>query len=255
MGGNPNDEDKVPEELVAWGKAHGLVCQTCGYGKNLCKCPPDANDFTAQCADVLAKAKAAAAYLGCPDIDGDLRKLIDEFHAAANPEFVTRLLEGFQDIDRALGQTIDEREAMGERVNAIAAALGLSEKDSEWSNLNDVGVRCVEAADALLFENKRLRKRLFPVPCKGCPGCSDDDCPDAIDTAAYENDRLRAVVEAARPMRDALKPIGDAQAWFGTMGDDGQGHDEGSILAGEMLAKFDAALDRLDGKEERDADR
>ena len=32
-------DDKVPEELVAYGKAEGLICKRCGSGIALCKCP------------------------------------------------------------------------------------------------------------------------------------------------------------------------------------------------------------------------
>lgn len=32
------DDEKVPPELVEWGKEQGLICRECGYGVRLCKC-------------------------------------------------------------------------------------------------------------------------------------------------------------------------------------------------------------------------
>ena len=56
------------------------------------------------------------------------------------------------DDDRALTQTIDERDAMVDRINAIAAALGLSEYERTWSSNNDVGEACVTRAQELAHQ-------------------------------------------------------------------------------------------------------
>lgn len=56
-------------------------------------------------------------------------------------------------------------------------------------------------------ENARLRERLRPPEaCKGCPGCSSDDCPDALDYALSEVERLR---EAAKLATDCFEEIRD----------------------------------------------
>lgn len=48
-------------------------------------------------------------------------------------------------------------------------------------------------------ERDELRARLRH-DCKGCPGCGSNDCPDALDAAQHERDRLRA-------QRDALVAV------------------------------------------------
>ena len=53
------------------------------------------------------------------------------------------------DEEREHGHTIDQRDAMEQRVNAIGMQLNLSEQEMEWSNLNDVGAQCIEAAAIL----------------------------------------------------------------------------------------------------------
>ncbi len=52
---------------------------------------------------------------------------------------------------------------------------------------------------------------------------------------------------AIKELRAWVHAIGDSEAWCGSMGDDGQGHDEGSILACEMLMRFDKALADWEG--------
>ena len=54
-----------------------------------------------------------------------------------------------KDDDRALTQTIEDRDAMEDRINAISAALGLSEYERTWSSSNDVGEACVTRAQEL----------------------------------------------------------------------------------------------------------
>ena len=81
-------------------------------------------------------------------------------------------------------------------------------------------------------------------------GGAQFDCEHEDITAA-----VRELVEAATNVRRSLDAIGGARAWLGTMGDDGQGHDEGSILAEQDIARLDAALAELREGEETPVER
>lgn len=56
---------------------------------------------------------------------------------------------------------------------------------------------------------------------------------------------LLDIADKAEDLRAWVHALGNSEAWRGSMGDDGQGHDEGSTLAAMMLVEFDAALERL----------
>ena len=32
--------ERIPQALVDYGKAEGLICEACGFGQSLCKCRP-----------------------------------------------------------------------------------------------------------------------------------------------------------------------------------------------------------------------
>ena len=70
---------------------------------------------------------------------------------------------------------------------------------------------------------------------------------DAPAVAAMRNhfDALLDVADKAEDLRAWVHALGGADAWRGSMGDDGQGHDEGSTRAAMMLGEFDAAIERL----------
>lgn len=64
-------------------------------------------------------------------------------------------------------------------------------------------------AEALLRaaeERNELRARLRR-DCKGCPGCGSNDCPDALDAAQHERDRLRAENETLRKRAVECMPM------------------------------------------------
>lgn len=78
----------------------------------------------------------------------------------------------------------------------------------------------IQERDALKAQRDGLHYRLYPQPCKGCPGCSSyADCPDEIHRLTTERDALKAklaaLVEAVSPRFDVTKKtspsIRDAQ--------------------------------------------
>lgn len=71
----------------------------------------------------------------------------------------------------------------------------------DWNSPQADDVRKLRAErDAAVRERDELRERLR-VPCKGCPGCSSDDCPDAADLVVS----LRIRLAAAEKERDELQ--------------------------------------------------
>lgn len=55
-------------------------------------------------------------------------------------------------------------------------------------------------------------------------------------------ERIATLEAKGRMVLKMIAEIGGASAWFGTMGNDGQGHDEGEITAAEVLREFKEAL-------------
>jgi DNA repair exonuclease SbcCD ATPase subunit len=106
--------------------------------------------------------------------------------------------------DYDLTQTINERDEMEERVNSIAVALLLPEAEQEWTSANDVGERCVEAAEALRGRAYKLYKGLRDVVC-AVGGVAEAGVSDEfLLNAAGE-------VRALREERDTL--FADAAQW------------------------------------------
>lgn len=69
-----------------------------------------------------------------------------------------KLAEQLADEERAHLITIDQREHHEGSINEIALSLGFTEYEREWSNVNDVGRRCVDFIDALT----QLAQSLIP---------------------------------------------------------------------------------------------
>jgi hypothetical protein len=85
---------------------------------------------------------------------------------------------------------------ISQRIRVLTA-----ERDAMWMAHRDV----VDERDALKAQRDSLHARLYPQPCKGCPGCSSyADCPDEIDRMTTERDALKAKLAAAESAHSEL---------------------------------------------------
>lgn len=90
-------------------------------------------------------------------------------------------------------------ELTAERLAELRARID----NANRKGLTFLSLRVLTVDDLLRAAEERdeLRARLRH-DCKGCPGCGSNDCPDALDAAQHERDRLRA-------QRDALVAAAD----------------------------------------------
>jgi hypothetical protein len=69
----------------------------------------------------------------------------------------------------------------------------------------------VDELDAARAELERMKKKLH-VECSGCPGCGSNDCPDALDIALCDVERLKAQLADCDP-EDMPHPVSLRGAW------------------------------------------
>lgn len=104
---------------------------------------------------------------------------LDAYIAAADPQTVLALVEEV------------------ERLRDIETDLLVCEADCR---------DLTEEVERLRKENGKMRERLHH-PCAGCPGCSSNDCPDALDVATLDMADMRAEIERLRSTEATLVAI------------------------------------------------
>lgn len=120
----------------------------------------------------------------------------------------------------------------------------------EIERLRDENAQLREERDNATGELSDLEQMIcerFPYAADADPDCLEVASPsECVDGGAADIARLRAENARLRgELRDLLRAvdaIGGAAAWRGTLGNDGQGHDEGEILADAQLRQVRAAL-------------
>lgn len=81
-----------------------------------------------------------------------VRADLAEADRAAQAKRIEELESQLAEEERDHLRTIDERDQFEKRIVEIGWSIGLLEADLEWSNLNDVGERCVQRAEELLSQ-------------------------------------------------------------------------------------------------------
>lgn len=81
-----------------------------------------------------------------------VRADLAEADRAAQAKRIEELESQLAEEERDHLRTIDERDQFEKRIVEIGWSIGLLESDLEWSNLNDVGERCVQRAEELLSQ-------------------------------------------------------------------------------------------------------
>lgn len=71
---------------------------------------------------------------------------------AAQEQRIAELESCIDKQEREHTRTMEQRDQFEERIGEIGSSLGLLEYDLEWSNLNDVGERCVQRANELVSQ-------------------------------------------------------------------------------------------------------
>ena len=137
-----------------------------------------------------------------------------------------RLRKHLDHEERSHIETIKHRDAHEERINEIGAALGLDEAGLTWSNLNDVGERCVQEADRLVDSEQEANARAsvcvnafkaFQMAAEG--KISEKEFESII--ARSESDLTKAAEWLSGYTNTAVEQIADLQAELATAKRDG----------------------------------